>query len=168
MADVYNTSLSEILHRLESIYSIDKLDPKNNLEMFALKNKLQEKIKGMSKEEAASLNKKAGEEIVLLSYISSKLKYYGYVKLSYHQYPALDVVIPTLIKFTKIDSVNRESFKELKSIIVLLNEIDKTQIALRKHLAYRYMRLFLVLVLHKNLHGAAVIADLILNQMVVR
>lgn len=168
MTDVYVSALSNILKGLEEVYGIKTLDPKNTMLFVDLKKSLETQLKTMDKKAIRKRNKKACEKIVLLSYIVTKMRFYGYVRLTYNSYPSLDKVIPTILKFTQKSTITPEAYKELTKVIILINEIDKRQIQLKTQLSYRYLRMFLILVINRELAGASIVADFILNQMVVR
>ena len=58
--------------------------------------------------------------------------------------------------------------KQLNTIIKILDELDKKQVAVRVGLAYMFLRIFIVMVLHGNLCNASIVADFIINQFSVR
>lgn len=168
MADMYTSALSRILLSVEKVYGIDKMDPDGGVNMLEIKAIVEQQLKTMSKEEIIDRNKKAGEQIIPLPFISMKMKYFGYIRLSYNKYPGLQQVVGVLLKFTNKSTVTLEAYKELNRIVILLNEIDKKQIQLKAHLAYRYLRMFVILLLNNNTYCASIFADLILNQLVIK
>lgn len=168
MADIYTSALSKVLLSVEKVYGIDKLDPDCSVTMLEIKSVIEQQLKRMTKEDIVARNKKAGEQIVPLPFISMKMKYFGYVRLSYSKYPGMTQIVSVLLKFTNKDTVSTEAYKELNRIVVLLNEIDKKQIQLKTHLAYRYLRMFVILLLNNNTYCAAIFADLILNQLIIK
>lgn len=168
MTDIYVSALSSILKGLEEIYSVKEIDPRNTMHFVELKKNLELQLKSMDKKDIEKRNKDAGEKIVLLTYIIAKMKFYGYVRLTYNSYPSLAKIVPALVKFTQKSTITPEAYKEVTKIVILINEIDKRQVQLKTQLSYRYLRMFVILIINRNLAAAAVFADLILNQMVVR
>ena len=168
MADMYTSALSRILLSVEKVYGLDEIDPDCGVTMLEIKAITERQLSGMSKEEIIGRNRKAAECIIPLPFISMKLKYFGYIRLSFSKYPGLQQVVDVLLKFTNKKTVTMDAYKELNRIIILLNEIDKKQIQLKAHLAYRYLRMFVILLLNNNMYCASIFADLILNQLIIK
>lgn len=168
MSDVYGSALSRILLATEKVYGIDSIDPDSTMTTLELKSRIETELKSMSREQVIKRNRLAGEHIMPLPFITMKMKFFGYIRLIYVDYPGLHQTVSVLLRFTNKDTITVEAYKDLNKIIILLNEIDKKQIQLKSHLAYRYLRMFVILLLNNNTFCASIFADLILNQIVVK
>ena len=115
-----------------------------------------------------SRNLAASKSLVLLSYISIRLKYYNKKRLDFSKYPGMRSAVRVLINFTKQRTVNMQTMRSLNKLIELLVIIEDDYVQYRRGLAYRFIRLFIVLVLYGNFVNAAVVADFILNQLITK
>lgn len=115
-----------------------------------------------------STNLQAGESLVLLSYVSMRMKYYNKKRLDYKDYPHMKRVAEILLKFTYGGTVTKEAILDLNQIIVIMTQIDDRFVVHKFGLGYRYLRIFIILVLYGNYPNAAVVADFIINQLVTK
>lgn len=172
MADTYITMLSKVVQSIESTYGLDTTDSKGQkisaLGIAEVIEYVKQSISSMSKDDISRKNKAIAKDVILLSYLSQRIKYYDYVKLNFKKYPAIREVAKILLKFTSASRVSQDGKRQIGKLIKLLEELDKKQVKIRAGLAYKYLRIFIIMVLYGNLCNASVIADFIISQFVVR
>lgn len=172
MADTYITILSKIVLSMEASYGFHRKDSSGQAvadkDLKDVLEFVKEELKGSSKEEIAKRNKEVAKDVILLSYVTKRIRYYDYYKLNYKKYPAIKEVARVLLNFTTAKRNTTESRKQLNKIIRLLEELDKKEVTIRVGLAYKYLRIFIVMVLYGNLCNASIVADFIISQFVVK
>lgn len=167
--DSYFNKLSEIAAGIESVYGLDKA---NQLEVSYSKLDI-ETVLSYSAQRSASLaaaqrneqNAAAGRETVLLSYITVRLEFYGKYVLSYENYPYLGETAEILLNFLRKETITQARLRDLNRIIEILAELDKKYVSYRFSLSYRYLRLFIIMIVYENYWNASVVARLLLMQM---
>lgn len=128
------------------------------LSPFRLINEISKKV--------VYLEQKALKSIVHLSYISHRMKFYKKIRLDYSKYPNMGQVSEILLIFTS-KITKSEELKKINSIIVILSQIDAKTAKMRNAMGYRFLRIFVVILLNGNISHASVIADFILNQFII-
>lgn len=114
------------------------------------------------------LNRRIGRKMVLLSYVSSRLTFFGKKRLDYSAYPCMTEVAKALLAFTSKASLNVDALQRLDNVLIVMDELDRKDKEIRKSLGYRYLRLFLVLALYGSYCNASIVASFILEQFIVR
>lgn len=172
MADIYVSTLSKILISLEEVYGLREKNSANKIYAdLGIMDVLEHTADTISNSEPDSIsfrNQKASRDTILLSYVTSRMEYFDLVKLNYTKYPALQAIAKVLLRYTKASRVNKATTQDIGKIVVLLKELDDKQIQFHVGLAYRYLRMFVVLVLFRNYCDAAIVANLIITQFSVR
>lgn len=172
MNDAYITALSNIIISLESIYGLREKNTNGVLVGdTGINDVLRYVEQDLGKSNIDRLNEKntkASRDLILLAYLSGRMEYFSLTKLNYTHYPALRPVAEVLLVYTKAKNITNNSIHDIGKIVRLLQSVDENQVKLRIGLAYKYLRIFVVLVVNKNLTGAYVVADLILSQFRVR
>lgn len=170
--DSYFNKLKEIADSLETVYELDKTNQLDvcyaKLDIKTVVNYASQCASTLSKEQLYERNSESGKYVVLLTYVIMRLEFYQKYELSYENYPYVDTIAEILLKFTRIDLLTREAMQDLNKIVAILKEIDSKFVKFRFSLSYRYLRLFIVMILHKNYWNASVIAKLLLAQMIVK
>jgi predicted YcjX-like family ATPase len=169
--DRYVVTLNKILDNLEEIYGLNATvngDRLANLQIADVVAFYNNQINGFQKQDVSNLNAAAGKELILLSYLSQRMHYFNKKRIDFSHYPNMKIVSKILISFTKASSINEKSMRSINKIISLLVEIDKRHINLHNSLSYRYLRIFIILVMFGNFCNASVVADFLLNQIIVR
>lgn len=170
--DSYLASLSSIVTEVEAAYQLQSGNESSvryaDLEIKDLINVLNSRVSALDKVEITNMNTKAGNSLVLLSYVSARLDYFGKKRLDYSKYPGMQCVVEVLLNFTKPERINENVLRSVNAIVELLAEIDERYINYRGGLGYRYLRLFVILILFGNYFNAAVVASFILSQLVVK
>lgn len=168
-SDNYITVLKNIISDLEGIYGLTAQINGTNLSRFDIVDivkHVKTDLKQKDSSEIYDKNVLAGKSLVLLSYVSSRMKFFHKKRLDFSVYPHLKVIGDTLIKFTNFKTVNSDNIKLVNKIIVVLSKIDKRYVQYRYGLGYRFLRIFIIMVLYGNYVNAAVVADFILNQFI--
>lgn len=169
--DIYATALNTILNDLENVYGLKELNKKETRKMCDLDIdecllELKERISSSTKEQRQERDKKALKSIVHLSYISSRMHFYRKIRLDYSKYPNMGEVSSILLMCTSKIS-DPQCFKKVNSIVVILDQIDKKTAKMRNAMGYRFLRIFIVILLNGNISHASIIADFILNQFII-
>lgn len=113
------------------------------------------------------LNVGVGRKAVLLSYLSDRLHFYGKKKLDFSAIPCMKELASLLIQFTEKKNLSNDLLKGLNRSVMILTEVDHKDRTVKKTLGYRFLRIFLLLVVYGNNCNASVVANLILEQLVV-
>lgn len=166
--DTYLQSLANICKKVESAYGMrDELNLANR-DIKEVVAEINRRVTTEGVESIDSRNLAASKSLVLLSYISIRLKYYNKKRLDFSKYPGMRSAARVLINFTKQRTVNMQTMRSLNKLIELLVIIEDDYVQYRRGLAYRFIRLFIVLVLYGNFVNAVVVADFILNQLITK
>ena len=169
--DVYTKALSTILNDLENVYGLKTVDKTCtrklcDLDVEECLLQLQDSITHSTKAIRSEKDRKALKSIVHLSYISHRMKFYKKIRLDYSKYPNMGQVSEILLIFTS-KITKSEELKKINSIIVILSQIDAKTAKMRNAMGYRFLRIFVVILLNGNISHASVIADFILNQFII-
>lgn len=169
--DKYLIELSQVADEIEKLCGltltngdgilIKELDM-DDVVVFCDKNSTQLPPKALS-----DLNVGVGRQIVKISYISDRLHYYGKKKLDFSQIPCMGEVARMLIGFTEKKSLSDKSLVNLNKLVLVLSEVDRKDRVLKNALSYRYLRIFLLLMVYGCSCNAGVIANFILEQLIV-
>lgn len=167
--DSYFNKLTEIVTDLENLYELNK---ENELGLVWVKANItdivkhvQQSQKERSKDEIYELNKVAGKQVILLSYLSQRLHFFGKSELSFKDYPFLKEIVDILMRFTKRSSISGDSMRKVNRVIAILSDIDAKYVQFRFSLGYRYLRIFITMLLYQNFWNASVIANMIIEQI---
>ena len=169
--DVYTKVLSTILNELENIYGLKEINAKGTRKLCDLNIEdcllqLKDSISHSTKETRKNNDRKALKSIIYLSYVSHRMKFHKKIRLDYSRYPNMGQVSEILLVFTK-KIVKSDELKKINSIIVILSQIDAKTAKMRNAMGYRFLRIFIVILLNGNISHARVIADFILNQFII-
>lgn len=169
--DVYTKALSTILNDLENVYGLKTVDKTGtrklcDLDVEECLLQLQDSITHSTKATRSEKDRKALKSIVHLSFISHRMKFYKKIRLDYSKYPNMGQVSEILLIFTN-KITKSEELKKINSIIVILSQIDAKTAKMRNAMGYRFLRIFVVILLNGNISHASVIADFILNQFII-
>ena len=160
--DVYTKALSTILNDLENVYGLKTVDKTGTRKLCDLD--VEECL--LQLQDSITHSTKALKSIVHLSYISHRMKFYKKIRLDYSKYPNMGQVSEILLIFTS-KITKSEELKKINSIIVILSQIDAKTAKMRNAMGYRFLRIFVVILLNGNISHASVIADFILNQFII-
>lgn len=114
------------------------------------------------------LNVSVSRQAVKLAYTTSRMHYFNRKKLDFSNIPCLMEIAQTLMFFTQKQELTKEQLVQLDKIIMILSEIDQKDKEQKSTLVYRYLRLFLLLIIYGCYCNAGIVADLLLRQMIVR
>ncbi len=163
--DSYTTHLIKIVSELERIYDV----PVMNLE-----NDIRSIIKAVDKqavESSAQLvserNTEAGKQIVLLSYLNYRMIYFESIRLDFSIFPAMQTVADLLDLYRDRRNFNRCA-RQINEIIRVLAEVDTRSAKARQGLGYRFLRIYVILVMYRNSCNASIVANMLLEQMLLK
>jgi hypothetical protein len=158
-------SLAYIIQELEKIYGINGDLTKSPI--LEVKKKVTDDVKSLSKSELAKRNQEATTCIILLAYESNSMRFYNESRLTFNGFVELNKMAKILIQFTKRKTITKKSLNDVSKIIRLLDYVEKSA-KVRASLSYKYIRIFIVLLINSSTCNASIVADFILNQFVVR
>lgn len=166
--DFYVKNLNVILNDLESVYGLKTVDtsfgkPLCNL---GIKDCLTQYQK-IRKTDSRFYNEEALRSVAHLSYLSARMRYYGKIRLDFSRYPKMGKVADTLIVFTTRCNDAAE-LKKVNGVVVVLAEVDQKMAKAKFASGYRFLRLFVIMLLNGNATHASIVADFILNQFITR
>lgn len=168
--DSYIERLATIILASEEIYGLTATNglgvPYSDLDVTEVVKLVGDGVVSLSKEEIYRRNVEVGKHMVLLAYLSTRLRFFGKVKLDYSVYPCMDVVANTLLSFTKKEMITQDILRELNKTVLVLSEVDYKFVNHRCGLGYRFLRLFLIMALYGSYCNASIIAVLILDQLI--
>lgn len=164
--DVYKATLVHIIHDLESIYDIGSMN-KGDIPINSVMNKIKNDFKTLNENEILERNMRAGRVIASLSYCYFRMDFFKIKRLNYKAYPCLDIIIDTLKKYIEFSDISENNKYEINKVIALLNELDKSQPKLVTTMSYRFLRIFILLVLNNSLANASVVAKFVLQQIIL-
>ena len=117
--DTYLQSLANICKKVESAYGMrDELNLANR-DIKEVVAEINRRVTTEGVESIDSRNLAASKSLVLLSYISIRLKYYNKKRLDFSKYPGMRSAARVLINFTKQRTVNMQTMRSLNKLIVL-------------------------------------------------
>lgn len=126
---------------------------------------LKGKAADLSRDELMEVNTNANKSIIIIAFLSQRLRYNNAVILDFKMYPKLKFVATLLFKFTNKKTVDTSSIKSLNALIELLAQIDELYIKARGCMSYKYLRMFILLILFDSYDSAGVLAELIISQL---
>lgn len=170
--DAYVDKLEQIVAQIEELYGLCE---KSEVGLEYWKVDVQDviafvskRVSGMSKDELKQVNSQVGRKVVMLSYLKDRMTYFGKKKLDFSEMPCMATIAKILITFTARGTIVPDSLQSLNKVILILSKIDVKNVKYRYSLAYRYLRIFIVMALHGNYCNASVIASIILEQIIVK
>lgn len=170
-ADIYMEKLKETVTGLEELYGLMQNNadgiPYMRMDIEDVMEYVNSTVSGMPDTQRVAKNTQAGRSVVLLCYLNHRLKYFGKSRLDYSAYPRADVIAEVLRDFLKKVDVTEVSVRNMNKLITILASIDKSFAQHKMGLAYKYLRLFVIMVVYGNYGNAGVLADLIINQLIL-
>lgn len=169
--DNYVSAITDIVNKLENTYNmravcedciVAELDAKSLIGYY------NDYVKSLSKSIIGKMNNQAGKEVVLLAYLTRRMKYFKKKRLDFSKYSNMKTIAKTLISYSKAATVNETSIRDLNKIIALLVDIDKKHPNYRTSLGYRYLRIVVIMMMFGNYCNASIVTDFILNQIVIK
>lgn len=121
----------------------------------------------LPKESVKALNESVGRKMVLLSYLNSRMRYFEKQKIDFSEIPCMRIVSRSLLAFTSSKTVDNAALATLDKCVIVLDDVANKYPKVTKTLAYRYLRIYLVLIAYGFLFHAGIVADLILNQIII-
>ncbi len=163
-SDSYTNLLTTAIGSLEEIYGVLSV---KETDIVSVVKGIDNIIMNSDAEDIAVRNAEAGKQIVMVSYVFFRLGYFESVRLFYGLFPAMDRVLEILDLFRDKRKFNK-SVRQLNQIIGVLAEVDSTSAKGRWGLGYRYLRIFVILVMYKSSCNASVIANFIIQQVMLK
>lgn len=163
-SDSYTNLLTTVIKELEDVYGISAFSENNIIDVI---NNTDDIVMKSSAADIAAKNVEAGKQVILVSYVFFRLGYFESVRLSFELFPAMDRVLEILDLFRDKRKFNK-SIRQLNQIIGIMAEVDNNSAKGRYGLGYRYLRIFIILVMYKSSCNASVIANFIIQQVMLK
>lgn len=169
--DSYFVKLEEILQSVEQIYGLNEVNELNlavnKLDITDILSITQQNVKNKKSEEIYKMNEEVGKQIILLSFLMQRLQFFKKLELSFSNYPLMSEIIEILSLFLSHDTISEDAIRKLNRIVAIIETIDKKYIKFRFALGYRYVRIFIIMILYKNYINASIVASLIISQVAI-
>lgn len=163
--DSYTSYLIKIVSELERIYEVP---------VSGLENDIKSVIKVMDQNAVSApssviseKNTEAGKQIVLLAYITARMSYFESVRLDFSMFPAMQEVADILNLYRDRKNFNRCA-RRMNEILKVLADADMHSAKARQGLGYRFLRMFVILVMYRNSCNASIVATMLLEQMILK
>lgn len=170
-SDTYVEKLKEVITNLENIYGLRETNtdgiPFVRTDIDEVLLETNKKVTVLSSTQRAERNAQAGRQSVLLHYLNHRLRFFNKIKLDFKEYPRTDEIAKILLQFLKKKTIGEDSIRDLNKIVIIMKSIDEKYVQYKMGLAYRYLRIFIVMVVHGNYCNAGIVADFILNQLML-
>lgn len=163
----YDIELNRILSDLENLFCLDKVVAIGQSYKGiddVLEFSLQE-AENLPSAAIKDLNVSVSKKMVLLSYMSSRMRFFNKKEVDFSNMPCLYNVAQVLLKFTLKKTVNPDTFSEVDKCIIILEDMEKIENNTNTS-SYRLLRVFVLCTLYGLLCNAGIIADFILMQMI--
>lgn len=167
--------LDSICTQVEQVYGLRGSDELGELSFRKLVPALQPKIAEYNPVQLEKLNTRISDSMFKLSYLTARSRFLGSKNLSFDKLPKLSEVREALACFSEKKHLNKESRKKSNAVAAIIAYIDDMAITnnpdpyfndLRYNgLEYRYLRMFILVVLHHGYLEASIVAQYLLLQM---
>lgn len=164
VVDSYYYSLNAAIEKIEEIYRIQEF-ARNGSDITAVIQSVNSQIKSVSREEIATRNLEAGQHVVLLSYLCFRLEFFQTSRMDFKQFIMLEEIERVLSLFTDRENYTSKNMRSVNRIIKIMSKMDEHSAKLRFGLAYRYLRLFIILIIYRSSCNSSIIANLLLQQI---
>lgn len=169
--DSYVQKFGEIIVELEKLYGLEETNELGvrylELDIDSVMSYENNLVMAASVEDKKRKNSEAGKYVVLIAYMKDRLEFYGKKKLNYSDYPRIDTVAECLLNFVDKETVSSQALNNLNKVIFVLQGVDKRFVQHKFGLGYRFIRLFLIMVLWENYCNASILARFIIDQIFV-
>lgn len=169
MTDKISNTLTEIILGVEKILWLDETNDIGlvyaQADLVPVLSHVKERSSAMAAIERSSIMKRITSTLDPLYKITSVLQFKTTHKLNYADYASMDVVKDILIMFTIESEIKQSSVSACNAIADVLHDIDSTRPNYKNSLSYKYLRVFLLLVIMSDFINASCIATFILTQL---
>lgn len=165
VSDSYAASLGGICDRIEEIYAIKDFVERQNSDIVSVIKMLDKNIVSLQKPDIAGWNAEAGKQIVLLSYLCFRLEFFQTLRLDFDMFCAVDEIRKVLLLFTDRNNFTGKNMRAVNRLIKLMAKSDETSTKIRYGLTYRFLRIFITLVMYDSSCNSSIVASFLLQQM---
>lgn len=171
MVDDYIRYMGAICDNIEETYGLNnEVDGKklSDLTIRELVPFLNKELATAGERKIEDRNLSVWPHIGTLAHFLGRFKYYNnFSRLNFAGYPKLDELIRVLQIFLSNKTLNPTTRNEANVIASVLDYVETKELELRfeRDLEYRFLRVFLILVLHSNYGEASIVADCLLWHM---
>lgn len=158
----------DILSSLEAVYGLLETVDGKDVGDRDIKDIITMVNQGVSNAEVADLeeiNLGAFTHISLLVHVSARARYYDRLLLDFSEYAITQELISSLDVYTRRVKLNSTTKAYANNIAKLLHMIDKKSLQLRFGNEYRYLRIFIIMILHGNFVEGGSVAEFLLAQI---
>lgn len=171
--DSYLKNLGSIITAIEISVGLNKLRdtaPLSQAPLSVVLDTVQsevQKLKSTSTEAYRKIINDINESLIILNYTSSRMQYFKQVSLDFRTYPKIETIANVLITFATKTQITADDLKLLNSLATILEYTEKRVARCYSSLSYRYLRIFLILVLYSkgSYFLPSIVAHFLLTQM---
>lgn len=167
-ADSYYLGLRDAADEIERIYGIRQVISEGNSDISSIIRYVNPQVGSLGKEEIADRNIEAGKQIVLVSYLCFRFEFFRISRMDFNPFPAVDEIGRILGLFVYRDNYVNTNMKLINRIIKCMSKVDEKSTKVRYGLSYRYLRIFIILVMFNSSCNASIVANLLLQQMTLQ
>lgn len=169
MADKLSSKLEEIIFALEEhLWLNEKNEIGLEYAQADIKTALfhiRTKATSITQIERTDVFRKISADVDPLFRISAISQFKNVKRLNYSDYANMDYVRDVLLLYTVESSITKDAVRSCNAVCDVLSDIDKTRPNYKNSLSYKYLRIFVLLVLVSDYVSASCIAIFILTQL---
>lgn len=169
--EIFN-KLNTIITEIESIYGLYQLSEDGNiLAQNSIKiviDYVKQRLSNSQRETFHKTNAAIGKYIVLLAYLDLSLSYKNCILLDFSQYSNSLAMGEIFSSFLLEADLDKDVLSSISQIIEQLSQIENLSNDFKDSSAYRYTRVFIIMVLYSNFVNASIVADFLYSQLNVK
>jgi hypothetical protein len=166
--DYYIKWLTDIIDELERIFGLSVTLEGNKISelgMVEIADYVQKEISTKGRSIIEERNVASFNTIGFLAHLSMRMDFYGHMRLDLRNFPMKDKALVCLRSFTIEQKLTPKVKDSANIIATILDRIDKKHLDLRYSLGYRYLRIFIVLLLHSGYAHLSIVSKCLISQI---
>mgnify|MGYP001376056671 CR=1 FL=1 len=161
----YIKALEEVCEGLEEAYGVDSSPNSSDIGIKMVLESVGKKYNKEDKKAILGLHAQAFPHISLLAHLSGRMDFFEYSRLDFRGYPHTSRLEDALSYFVSRKKLSSDTVSYADFVVSLLDLIDKKHLNLRYELPYRFLRMFVVMVMYGNFAEASILANFIIKQI---
>jgi hypothetical protein len=166
--DHYTKWLTEAVDALEKIYGLDLVvDGKKlvDMDIMQVAEHTFTCLEGKGKSFIEEKNVIAFNMIGFIAHLSARMEFYSHAKIEFRNFPMLGEVSEAMHFFLYEDRLDASTRDNGDIIATVLDRIDKKHLDLRYSLGYRYLRLFVLVLLYSGYTHLSILSRFLISQI---
>lgn len=165
MSDTYTQILTEMADRIENSYKLKDEEGLLDERIDNVMKSVVSTVKKLTQSEITKRNAEAFDCLSVIAHLNGRMEFSEHLRLDFRKFPHKDKILTSLEYFTKRSNLNTKLNKQVDSLVQVLDFIDRKRIDLRHEMSYRYLRIFIVMIVYASYAEVSIVADLLYNQM---